>query len=189
MLFGVVVLKTVFPLCFNFISVLRAEELRLINMYFTLLSLIYNVQLYSSWESCHSCIFAAQKKRSLFSVLSLEIPMSAFNYLCIFIKLFLTRCLQHQAIFDLQTKQNKLLYSIKTLDSDSVLQLILHFVCVSLIFPCGPGENRVILNCCLHFCRSLLSFWQMKFCSPLPAIVWFFIFSSSSSPVPKLSSF
>lgn len=59
---GVVVLKTVFPLCFNFISVLRAEELRLINMYFTLLSLIYNVQLYSSWESCHSCIFAAQKK-------------------------------------------------------------------------------------------------------------------------------
>lgn len=61
---GVVVLRTVFPLLFNFISVLGAKELRLISMslYFTLLSLIYNIQLYSSWKSCPLCIFAAQNK-------------------------------------------------------------------------------------------------------------------------------
>lgn len=61
---GVVVLKTLFPLHFNFISVLVAKELRLINMslYFTLLSLIYNSQLYSSCKSCPLCIFAAENK-------------------------------------------------------------------------------------------------------------------------------
>lgn len=155
------------------------------SLYFTLLSLIYNIQLYSSWKSCPLCIFCSRKQRPFLSFFSLEIPMSAFNYLCIFIKLSLTRCLQHQAIFDLQTKQNELLYNIKSSSSDSVLQLILHFVCVSLIFPCGPGENRVILDHCLHFCRSCPSFWQMKFCSPLPAIVWFSYFFQFFSSSPR----
>lgn len=68
----------------------------------------------------------------------------------------------------------------KIVDSYSSLQLILHFVCVSLIFPSGLGENKRILNCGLHFFYSFDCFWQMKFTS-LPVIdgILFYFFISS----------